>query len=364
MGRWLIAIIVLLGVGLVHGLMTAQSRIDDMTANIQSDLMAAGYDWATVSMSGNVARISGEAATTAEQQAAIQIAKDARCSVCKPKHKWHNVVDETSLLERQALPTQSPYTFSARKSADGNVTLSGYAPSESVRDGILQNAVSSFGNDNVAVDRIDLADGAPDTNWGQVVQLYLSKLSRLDEGRLVLEDKEGALQGRVSSLEAQEALYADMMAGTPEGYNLVGNVSVPGTPIRVLGQSASQSICQGLLDDLRRGRKIGFQSGEAVIRGDDNFDLLGDLASAANQCPDFRIAINGYTSSDGNAELNQTLSEDRANAVLFYLSEQGGIDRTRLTARGFGSQNPIASNETPEGREQNRRIEFIVSSTE
>lgn len=364
MGRWLIGVIVLAIVGLVYGLVTGQSRIDDMTANINGALTDAGYDWADVSMTGNVARISGEAPTVAEQQAAITVATQARCTPCKPEHKWHNVVDATSLMERAALPTQSPYTFSARKSADGQVVLSGYAPSEAVRADLMQDAVSVFGNDNVAIDRLELADGAPDDQWADVIKAYFRKLARLDEGRLILEDREGALQGKITDASVQSSVYDNITSSGFDGYNFVGNISVPGAPAQVVGQSSSQTICQGLLDDLKQGRKIGFQSGEAVIRGDENYDLLGDLASAANQCPDFRIAINGYTSSEGSAELNQTLSEDRANAVLFYLNEQGGIDLTRLSARGFGAENPVASNETPEGREQNRRIEFIVSRTE
>ena len=364
MGRLIIALIVLALVGLGHGLMTAQSRIDDVTGNIKNALSSAGYDWADVTMSGNVARVSGTAPTVAEQQAAIRLATDTRCTGCKPKHKWHNVVDDTTLMERAALPAQSPYTFSARKSSDGQVVLSGYAPSEAVRSDLMQDAVSVFGNDNVTVSQLELADGAPDGQWADVIKAYFRKLSRLDEGRLILEDGEGALQGKLSDSEIQTALYSDITSSAFEGYNFVGNVTVPGAPAQVIGQSSSQAICQGLLDDLKRGRKIGFQPGEAAIRGDENYDLLGDLASATNQCPDFRIAINGYTSSDGSPELNQSLSEDRANAVLFYLNEQGGIDLTRLSARGFGSENPIASNETQEGREQNRRIEFIVSRTE
>ncbi|MGB3456971.1 MAG: OmpA family protein [Litorimonas sp.] len=343
--------------------MTSEDRIEDLADNIRGDLDSAGYDWATVAMDANTATIGGEATNIAEQQGAIRIATDARCTPCKSQHKWHDVVDATTLMEREALPLQSPYTFTARKSADGSVVLSGYAPSEAVRGAILQDAVSVFGNDNVAVDRVDLADGAPDAQWGDVLGRYFRKLARLDEGRLVMEDREGALQGKTTNASLKDTLYGEM-GGTPDGYNFVGNVSVPGAAADVFGESGSQTICQGLLDDLKQGRKIGFAPSEAVIRGDDNYDLLADLASAAGQCPAFRIAINGYTSSDGDAAMNQTLSEDRANAVLFYLTEQGGIDRTRLTARGFGAENPIASNETPEGREQNRRIEFIVSTTE
>jgi len=364
MGRWILGAIILLFVGLGYGLLTGESRITDMEANITSDLNAAGYSWASVEMNGNEARVSGTAPSLAEQQSAIVVAANAYCSACKDKHQWHTVEDATDLIEIAALPTQSPYTFLARKAVDGSVVLSGFVPSEEVRGDLLLSAVEVFGNDNVSDNRMVLADGAPDGRWADVIKLYMPKLAQLDEGRLQLEDFEGSLQGKSTSVDVQNALYARMGEGSVSDYNFVGNIIVPEAPTAVFGQSGSQAICQSLMDELRQGRKIGFESGEAAIRGDENLDLLADLVSAANLCPLFRIAINGYTSSEGPDELNQKLSEDRANAVLFHLNEQGGIDLSRLTAHGFGEANPIADNATLAGREQNRRIEFILSRAE
>lgn len=364
MGRWLLGAIILLCVGFVYGFMTAESRMTDMQSNIKADLMAAGYDWADVEMTGNQARVFGTAPSLAEQQTAITIASEAYCSSCKEKHRWHTVEDTTDMIEMAALPSQSPYRFSARKAETGAVVLNGYVPSEEIRGAILRSAVEAFGNDNVSDDRLTLASGEPDEQWVDVITLYMGQLSQLDSGRLLVENFEGSLQGKAASRDVQQNLYSLMESGTPSGYNFVGNVAVPQVPVQVFGQSGSQTICQGLLDDLRNGRKINFASSEAVIRGDQNFDLLAELASAANQCLNFRIAINGYTSSEGEAEMNQKLSEARANAVLFYLNEQGGIELDRLAARGLGSDNPIADNATPEGREQNRRIEFILSRAE
>lgn len=363
MGRWLLGALILLAVGLVYGLMTGEQRITDMQSNIQAELLADGYDWADVSMEGNVATVSGTAPSSAAQQGAIRAATDARCSVCKPKHKWHNVVDQTEVVEIAALPTLSPYTFSARKTADGNVIIDGFVPSENARGDVLRDAVSVFGNDRVT-DQLRLADGAPDGNWVSVIKLYFRKLVQLDQGRFVIEDKEGALTGTTTDVDVQASLYASMGETMPDGYNVVGNVSVPQGPTTIFGQSGSQAICRSILADLRDGRKIQFAVGDAVIEGDPNIDLLSDIASAANQCPNFQIAINGYTSSEGDVTMNQTLSEARANAVRNYLNAEGGIDMSRMTAQGLGIANPIASNDTQEGREQNRRIEFILSRAE
>lgn len=364
MGRWLLGAVILLIVGLVHGLMTANPRIDDMQASVQTALAEAGHDWASVDMSGNLATVTGTAPSEDARDAALKTAEDARCSVCKPKHKWHDVEDGTNIVEVAALPTQSPYTFSAVKSSEGSVAINGYAPSETSRARISDSAESIFGSASISENVIQLADGAPNENWSSVIQTYFGKLSQLEQGRFFLNDTDGALQGRLADAALQTDLYARITDGADDGYNIVGNISVPGQAVNVVGQSSSQAICQGLLDDLRRGRKVNFAGGEAMIEGEDNIDLLQQIAGAANQCPDFRIAINGYTSSDGDLAFNQVLSENRASAVMVHLVEQGGIDPSRVTAQGFGPTNPIASNDTPEGREQNRRIEFILSSAE
>jgi OOP family OmpA-OmpF porin len=69
------------------------------------------------------------------------------------------------------------------------------------------------------------------------------------------------------------------------------------------------------------------------------------------------VEIRGYTDSVGPASYNLELSQRRAEAVKQYLVN-AGIDPSRLVAKGYGEADPIASNKTPEGRAQNRRIEF------
>lgn len=75
--------------------------------------------------------------------------------------------------------------------------------------------------------------------------------------------------------------------------------------------------------------------------------------------PSLKIEISGHTDNHGNDQLNQTLSENRAKAVYQYLI-QNGIDASRLQYKGYGKTQPIASNDTEEGRSQNRRTEFKI----
>ena len=76
--------------------------------------------------------------------------------------------------------------------------------------------------------------------------------------------------------------------------------------------------------------------------------------------PGLKMQVEGYTDSVGTDTFNQTLSENRANSVRAYLIGQG-IDPNSITAVGYGKSNPVASNDIPTGRRQNRRVEIIIS---
>jgi outer membrane protein OmpA-like peptidoglycan-associated protein len=76
--------------------------------------------------------------------------------------------------------------------------------------------------------------------------------------------------------------------------------------------------------------------------------------------PGLNLTIEGYTDNVGSETFNQTLSEQRANGVRDYLAQQG-LDAGTISAKGFGTALPVASNDTPQGRQQNRRVEIIIS---
>jgi outer membrane protein OmpA-like peptidoglycan-associated protein len=78
--------------------------------------------------------------------------------------------------------------------------------------------------------------------------------------------------------------------------------------------------------------------------------------------PGLNLEVEGHTDSVGTADYNQDLSERRAQAVCTFLSEQG-ISRESMAARGYGKERPVATNGTAAGRQQNRRVELIVSGS-
>ena len=87
------------------------------------------------------------------------------------------------------------------------------------------------------------------------------------------------------------------------------------------------------------------------------FSRLDQLAATLSRYPDTDVIIKGYTDGAGSETFNQTLSEQRADAVRRYLIGKG-VSPARMTSVGFGESMPLATNSTPEGRQQNRRVEF------
>jgi outer membrane protein OmpA-like peptidoglycan-associated protein len=105
--------------------------------------------------------------------------------------------------------------------------------------------------------------------------------------------------------------------------------------------------------------KIQFEYNKAVILPA-SFGLLDEIVDVIKKNSHLKkIAIEGHASSEGDAKHNLKLSDDRAKSVMKYLVDKG-VDAGRLTAKGFGSQRPIADNATDEGKEKNRRVEFLI----
>jgi len=102
---------------------------------------------------------------------------------------------------------------------------------------------------------------------------------------------------------------------------------------------------------------ITFDIGKATIKPE-SMGTINEIYGILKRYPDLKFSIEGHTDNTGNSKLNQTLSESRAAAVMERLLQMG-IEGSRLTAKGYGMDKPIDSNDTDEGRAKNRRVEFV-----
>jgi len=139
--------------------------------------------------------------------------------------------------------------------------------------------------------------------------------------------------------------YKDKCPDTPRG------IVVDQTGCAPIVQSAIVTSAGTLIF-----KDVQFDSGKWSLKSS-SFPILDQIADTLKQAPDLKIEIQGHTDSQGNRAYNLDLSEKRAESVRAYLIK-AGVPATRLTAKGFGPDQPITTNATSEGRAENRRVEF------
>ena len=245
-----------------------------------------------------------------------------------------------------------PYIFQAYKDPVAvALTLTGYVPDNTVHATLAAVAARKFFTEKV-VDNLKASVGAP-AGFASAVVPALGALSRLSTGTLVVSDREVKLSGDAFYDAAAVQIRNGLGKDFPQGWQFKPEISV-----KPAAAPVDPTVCQQLFSDLLVKANIRFESGQATI-DPDSTGLLDRLIETAFRCPTADIEIAGHTDAAGGDAVNQTLSEKRAQAVMDYLVK-AGLPTDRFTATGYGSTKPIASNDTEEGKAQNRRIEFVV----
>ncbi len=133
-------------------------------------------------------------------------------------------------------------------------------------------------------------------------------------------------------------------------------------------EEIQNDIAGAKVERVGEGIKITFDSG--ILFATNSYKLesqaksnIDKLAKILNKYPDTNILVVGYTDATGKEDYNMKLSDQRAKSVVDYTSSQG-VDGKRFTYKGLGPQEPVASNDTPDGRQQNRRVEIAVFANE
>jgi OmpA-OmpF porin, OOP family len=245
-----------------------------------------------------------------------------------------------------------PYIFQAYKDPVAvTVTLTGYVPDNNVHAAITAAAGRKFFSEKV-VDNLKASVGAP-AGFAAAAVPALGALSRLSTGTLVVSDREVKLSGDAFYDAAPAQIRTSLAKDFPQGFQLKADISV-----KPASAPVDATVCQQLFSDLLAKGKIRFESGHSTI-DPDSVGLLDRLTETALRCPAADIEIAGHTDGDGEDAFNQALSEKRAQAVMDYLVK-AGLPVSRFTATGYGSSQPVATNDTDEGKAQNRRIDFLV----
>ncbi len=243
--------------------------------------------------------------------------------------------------------------FVARLSKDGKVDLSGRLRDELTREAVESYARARFGTDAVhTATRLD--EGVPD-GWPMRVLVALAALSELDSGAVTVRAGTLKVVGKTGSKETSAVIARILSAKL--GAN--GKYDIVVTYEESLDQTAalpSDKECVDRISAATAAQKITFEPGKAVLRPEAKV-TIDKIAEIMKLCSDYPMEIGGHTDSQGGEEMNLSLSEQRARAVIVALQSRR-ILTGNLTARGYGETQPIMANDTEKNRETNRRIEF------
>jgi OmpA-OmpF porin, OOP family len=127
----------------------------------------------------------------------------------------------------------------------------------------------------------------------------------------------------------------------------------------LLNPSEGEVLFNSANDIVLRLSGLSFDVGKADIK-DQHIPLLEKVKEALSMFPDAHLVVEGHTDTQGDQTANLSLSEKRAYAVMQYLRQMLLIPAERIESVGFGAEKPVASNETPEGRAKNRRIDIVI----
>ncbi|MBO6604750.1 MAG: OmpA family protein [Roseicyclus sp.] len=246
-----------------------------------------------------------------------------------------------------------PPSFVATRSPEGYVQLRGRLPDDQVERVVYAYARATLGGDDTYLaTRRD--DNLPN-GWAVRVLAGLEALAMLNNGSVTVEPGLVTVRGNTGSQNA----VSDLSRLLSEKLGEAQNFEIDVTYQELLDPTANIPTAEECVERIRTllsERKITFDPGSVEIN-EESGAILDRVAEILPDCRHARMEIGGHTDSQGRETMNLNLSQARADAVLNGLLARGVLI-SNLTAQGYGETQPIDTNETEEGRERNRRIEF------
>ena len=244
---------------------------------------------------------------------------------------------------------------------NGNdVTLTGVLPTDAAKTSLLDSSRVLFGANVNVIDNLTVKDGVSVPDLSGLGAALKPDVDIPDFGWKVDGDTI-TLTGTAPSDDVKAAAEAAAKAAWPDAKidNQIQVVSAsPAAPARPHRRRVVARLCRPISPVCCRPRSTSPPTVPRWRRS--STALLSQIADKIKACPDARIAVKGYTDNTGNDAINLPLSENRAKSVADFLVSQG-VAADDVTSQGFGSANPVAANDTPEGKAQNRRVEITVS---
>ena len=241
----------------------------------------------------------------------------------------------------------------ATLSPEGLLKIVGPIGEELDKELVANFAKVRFGSENASISLYKV--GSLPDDWGFRIIAGLEGLRELKNG--ILNVTPNLIEIRGKTYKKFSSAKITKVIGDKIGYDQRLSLSVDYIDMpKPVDDSLTSSQCVNKIEETLRVRKIKFEPGS------DRVDLAGhetldDIAKILLNCGDIRLEIEGHTDSQGREQMNLNLSQSRANSVLFELQRRRVLTKN-IIAKGYGESQPIAPNDTEQGREINRRIEF------
>ena len=250
-------------------------------------------------------------------------------------------------------PPEGIPEFVATLSPEGGVQLRGRLASEQARTTADSYARALFSSGSVYT-AARVTEGMPN-DWSMRTLAALEALSLLAHGAVTVTPDMLTISGKTGNVDAG-TMIADLLVsklGEATAFEIDVEYVEALDPIASI---PTPEECEATIVQIIGNRKITFEPGSATLDASAN-GLMDELAELLKQCGDIPLEISGHTDSQGREIMNEELSRDRAQAVLDALRARR-VPVRAYTVKGYGEALPIADNDTEEGREANRRIEF------
>jgi OOP family OmpA-OmpF porin len=241
----------------------------------------------------------------------------------------------------------------------GRVELRGRMPDEMQRNVVDNFAKATFGADKVY--QAAVLDAGLPGGWPVRVLAGLEALGALDGGDLIVRADTVQVTGVTGNTDARARISQILSGKLGQGQTFKVDVTYD-RKLDPIASLPSPQECDARVEGVLKANKIVFEPASTEIDGN-AAKIMGLLAAALDKCANLRMEIGGHTDNDGSEESNFSLSQARADAVLIALLGRQ-VDVSGFVAKGYGETVPIAENDTNEGREKNRRIEFTLVSAE
>ncbi|MBU3030852.1 OmpA family protein [Paracoccus marinaquae] len=257
--------------------------------------------------------------------------------------------------ERAEEAEHGPPEFVASLVGDSNLSMRGRIADEQMREAVDSFARSRFLSVQSSLSSDDDVPGG----WTVRVIGALEAMDNLASGTAEVSPdliRLSGVSGDPDAAERTAATLADRL-GPGARYDLSIRYDRRLDPALDLPDGEE---CIRQLNIILSESEIGFEPSKSTIAGDPA-PTLERIAGVMTNCTDFRLEAGGHTDAQGSEGFNADLSRARAQALVVAMTE-AGIDTVNMTARGYGESQPIAGNDSEEGREENRRIEFRLLS--